>query len=1142
MRKVLFTFVFFVVVRFALFGAEPFGENYSTQKLQKDLKNVEYFVYREQITSSGKSVGNVVPIYRVPKEYLISNAIHLKTKELVGFDKDMNRILSGSISEILSKYTISRIRAPFIGNSSTTLLATSDQKIENILEIYFSDELDVYEVCKELMNDPNVEYAVPIYKRFLYDFTPNDPSISQQWFINNIQLPKAWDITKGDKKVVIAIIDSGVDWEHPDLSANIWTNTKEVPNNGIDDDGNGKIDDVRGWDFVGNISQQDLLNGVWREDNDPKNITGFHGTHVAGLASAVTNNGVGIASAGFSCSILPVKTSPDQGGMGIFRGYEAIVYAADLGARIINCSWGGPGFSPAEQDIINYATNKGSLVVVASGNDGAYIDFGGQYPAGYDNVLCVGGTNSSNRVANFSNWGIKVTVYTPGQTIYSTMPNNSYSSQTGTSMASPITAGVVGLVASLHQNWSPKQLLHQIRSTSDNVLTSDPNQRPYFYGKINAYNAVYYNNQANPGVPGIEIYEYSFARGSVLADYQPNVLQLKVKNYLAAAPNVKLTLQPLSNYISLSQNVFSLGNIPSNGETNANLSVQLLENNPWYLGTANILCTFESGNYIDYQIISLPIKITSQNKLTNYLSFPDAYAPNWFGASSPQVDCMWAVGQGGLFGSYSGFIVLRSGTYGMNYISNQPVYCIYAFNPMKAIAGSGSQNQTTAYLYTTTNGGQSWTPTNVSGTTGFVNAIYFFDDLEGIFLGDPKNGKWGIGRTTDGGATWTPVTNIALPNTNETGFVNSSFRVGNNLWFGTNAGRVFYSSDRGISWNFTNIPNAVVISYLAFREDLTGIAVYTESSDANATRYLATTADGGKTWMTRQYNFTQNGYMPVHLFAPENSRLIYFLGAGGEIVGTSDLGNNWIPVLNEYTGTVQLGASVVYNKSTIRLWQLGTKISYLDFALVPNSIVKQIRLTSENQINYDTVNIGSNKLKFVTIKNEGNAKVSLKSRIDTTLGAFSDEFRFFGTVPDSISPDEEVQIRVRFFPKEEGLRQAKLVLTSEAQPNLIEVTLAGYGRRVSAVEGESNRDDDILIFTPNPATDFLQIDFFSDRYEQGKVEVFDVYGNIVFETQGVSVSNGINTLGLDLKRVPSGVYFVRIHLVSRTYSGMFIKN
>ncbi|MFN3781753.1 MAG: S8 family serine peptidase, partial [Candidatus Kapaibacteriota bacterium] len=261
-------------------------------------KKVEYYLSLDSENQYGKA--KIVPVYRVPDEFLVKNAIHIKTKQLVEFDKNYSRIYLSSISTILSKYNVAKIRAPFLNCATASPLSTISIGIERIFEVYFSDEIDPYEVCKELNQLADVEYATPIFIRKTFDYIPNDPRINQQWYINNISLPRAWDITKGSKNVVIAIIDSGVDWNHPDLLANIWTNPKEVPGNNVDDDGNGKIDDVRGWDFVGNVTTQQLMSGIYREDNDPTNIQGFHGTHVAGLASAVTDNGVGIASSGFS--------------------------------------------------------------------------------------------------------------------------------------------------------------------------------------------------------------------------------------------------------------------------------------------------------------------------------------------------------------------------------------------------------------------------------------------------------------------------------------------------------------------------------------------------------------------------------------------------------------------------------------------------------------------------------------------------------------------------------------------------------------------------------------------------------------------------------------------------------------------------
>lgn len=1115
-----------IVTSFSVFSRVlPLQQN---QFSNDPSSNIAYRIYIPPGSSAYYQTARVIDIVKVPKEHLIPNAIHIKTKNLIGFDKNFGKLYSSSIASILNQHEIKNIRALFLESPASSPLSNNSEGIERLIEVYFSDEIDPYEICKELMQSPDVEYAVPIYRRYPYDFLPNDPNISSQWFINNIQLPKAWDITKGDKKVLIAIIDTGVDWNHQDLIDNIWINPNEIPNNGIDDDGNGKIDDVRGWDFVGNVTTQDILTGNWSEDNDPTNIQGFHGTHVAGLASAVTNNSKGIASAGFNCSILPIKCSPDQGGMGIFRGYEGIVYAANIGTKIINCSWGGPGFSPAEQDIINYAMNKGSLVVVAAGNDGANIDFGGQYPAGYDNVLCVGATNSSNRVASFSNWGIKVTVYTPGQSIYSTVPNNLYQSQNGTSMASPIAAGVAGLVASVHKEWSPKQILHQIRSTSDNVIVADQSLRPYYYGKINAYKAVLYNSGSNPGIPGLEIISYKFTQGSAFNDYQSKVVELKLKNFLSPASNVVLRIQPLNNYISLAQDVFNVGNISTNGEAVVYLGAELLPNNPWYLGFVSLLCTFESGTYVDYQIINLPINIISNNKLNTVATFPDQYQPMWFDASSPSMECLWAVGQGGLFGNSSGFVLVRSGSVTMNYIGQQPIYCIYAFSPSSAIVGSGSQNQTTAYVYKTTNSGASWTQTNVSSITGFINAIYFFDQQNGILLGDPKNNQWGIGITTDGGATWQPVQGVALPNTGETGFVNCTFRKNDFLSFGTSAGRVFYSTNRGKNWAFGNIPNAVTVANLAFLDSLNGIAIYSEQSRLvqNATRYLAATTDGGRTWKPRQYNFTQNGYTPIYVFSPENCGSIYVLCSGGEIFATSDLGGTWIPVLNEYTGKIDMGSEVVWQKSNIRLWQLGLKISFLDFQFTPKNIIKKIRLTSSNSIDFDTVTMGGNRLKYASIINDGNVPVKIQARIDTSAGSVTDEFKIFGSVPDSIFPDEEIQIRVRFVPKAEGLRRATLAITSNATPSLISVDLLGYGQVIASADDKLPFATDFEII-PNPNSGKFAIHLSDGINKIEKIVIYDILGSEIYSVNQ-NIEPKDNIVSFDNISLSSGIYLVQI--------------
>ncbi|MBI4429979.1 MAG: S8 family peptidase, partial [Ignavibacteriales bacterium] len=293
----------------------------------------------------------------------------------------------------------------------------------------------------------------------------------------------AWDYSQGDASIVIGIVDTGVQWDHPDLAANIWTNPGEIPGNGIDDDGNDLVDDVRGWDFVG----ADYAN--WSEDNTPMpTAIGWHGTHVAGIASAVTNNATGIASIGFRCKILPVKVSADNdnrpGGPYILRGYTGILYAATMGAKIINCSWGGGGGSQFEQDIINIATQQGALVVAAAGNGNSGAFFS---PSGYANVLSVGATDEFDNKASFSNFGETVDVSSPGVNIYSTMFLSTYASAGGTSMASPLVAGLAGLVRWKFPTLSPVQAGEQIRVTSDPIASFAGD---FGHGRINALKAI----------------------------------------------------------------------------------------------------------------------------------------------------------------------------------------------------------------------------------------------------------------------------------------------------------------------------------------------------------------------------------------------------------------------------------------------------------------------------------------------------------------------------------------------------------------------------------------------------------------------------------------------------------------------------
>ena len=332
---------------------------------------------------------------------------------------------------------------------------------------YGTDD-DPEQVAKVLASAPDVIYAEPvIINRILESegrVEPNDSLFGDQTYLRHLRLPDAWDIVKGEDMsppVVIAIVDEGSDWRHEDLLANVWTNADEIPDNGIDDDNNGFIDDVHG------------LNLCDRDDttNDPSEPTlSGHGTAVAGTAGGVTNNGIGVSGAAWNAQLMHI-CSPS---------YAAILYAAANGADIINASWTGGIVEPSAfiTQSLDLATDMGALVVAAAGNANLNGDVHRFYPSSYPRVLSVGATaKDSRRRASFSNYGKMVNVFAPGVDIITTAVNDKYtSSARGTSFSTPLVAGVAALVKTRYPDISPDALREQIRLASEPIDTENPGQ------------------------------------------------------------------------------------------------------------------------------------------------------------------------------------------------------------------------------------------------------------------------------------------------------------------------------------------------------------------------------------------------------------------------------------------------------------------------------------------------------------------------------------------------------------------------------------------------------------------------------------------------------------------------------------------
>ena len=359
----------------------------------------------------------------------------------------------------------------------------------NTFRVRMNGDVDVLAASKELMKNPDIEYAEPNYILRTYE-VPNDPSFSQQWSLNRTNASSGWDITTGNSSVIIAIIDTGMDWDHPDLAANIWNNTVEwddcegnyVLNATNDHDDNGYACDVRGWDFVDSTSGYGYTctdDDCDTEDNDPMDFNG-HGTHCAGIAGAVTNNSVGVAGVCRNCTLMPLRAGWDcNTGYGCVLTSDAanaIYYATDNGANVISMSFGYDAPMSPLKDAIDYAYNRGVVLVAASGNSNTENM---SYPASFDNVISVSATGNSDQKASYSNYGSWVDVSAPGgdgagasQEILSTGYDDIYELRMGTSMACPFIAGLAGLILSKNSTYTPSQVATIIRSSIDPLSSS----------------------------------------------------------------------------------------------------------------------------------------------------------------------------------------------------------------------------------------------------------------------------------------------------------------------------------------------------------------------------------------------------------------------------------------------------------------------------------------------------------------------------------------------------------------------------------------------------------------------------------------------------------------------------------------------
>ena len=426
-----------------------------------------------------------------------------------------------------------------------------------------------------ISKNPNVRYVEPDYELRAIETVPDDPQFSSLWGLHNIadtdiDAPEAWDITTGSTPIgsedaVIAVIDTGVDYTHIDLAANMWTNPGEIAGNGIDDDNNGVVDDVYGYNSI-------------TGSGDPMDDQ-YHGTHCAGTIGAVGNNATGVVGVNWTASIMAVKFLDSGGSGSTTNAIKSLQYIQEMkdekGVNIIasSNSWGGGGFSTAMYDAIQAAGSSGMLFVAAAGNYAWNNDETPYYPASYDldNIISVAATDSSDHLAGFSHYGpISVDLAAPGVGIFSTFPGDGYDTLSGTSMATPHVSGVVGLIKAASPSATDFEIKNRILASVDFV--PDLAGMVLTNGRLNAYKAVVSSPQ-----PILAYESHSVENdpdGSGGADPGETVdLVVTLRNTWADATGVSAELSTTDSYVTVELPVTAgFGSIPggSTGDNHIN--------------------------------------------------------------------------------------------------------------------------------------------------------------------------------------------------------------------------------------------------------------------------------------------------------------------------------------------------------------------------------------------------------------------------------------------------------------------------------------------------------------------------------------------------------------------------------------------
>lgn len=987
----------------------------------------------------------------------------------------------GFLSSLSAKYQISKVTIPYY--------KAKDQKLQKTFLLEFSNYSLVDQLISDLKNVNKIEYAekAPIFKLF---YNPNDPyygtvsggflSANAKWHLDRIKADSGWNISKGYSHIKVAVLDNAIWAQHPDLVNKI-------------------------------VLKYDIADNDTNTTPPTADLSWSHGTHTSGLVGAQSDNGVGVASIGYNVSLIVGKVARDSDGA-LIAGYEGIIWAADNGADIISMSWGSTQYMQTMQNIINYAYNKGCVLVAAAGNDGNDTL---QYPASLDHVISVGSTDGNDAKSSFSCFNPLVDVCAPGGnpsggfslfTVLSTTYSDAsqfgaglygvtgkYDVMSGTSMSTPIVAGLCGLIKSVDTTLTPEKLENILKLGCDDIY---PLNTGYIgqlgAGRINAYKSLKIAQDSLKTV----VADFTASTTVILAESSINFTDMSFGN-----PN--------------SWNWSFPGGTPSSS-TDQN-PANIVYNNA---GTFPVTLTISDGTNnntetkTDYIIVKSPPSSAWKTQATHFTA--QYRGIRNISIVSPAI--AWASAYDG---SGQGAVVLEftrtkdtGNLWAPGVMSGLPsglnMSKLFAINYDTAFAALYGNTSGGNAIFRTNDGGVTWTnqpSADFSGSAAFPNIVHFFDANNGICLGDPNGGSYEIYTTSDGGNLWTrvPSANIPTAASGEFGYNGDGDYevIGNTIWYGTNKGNVIKSTDRGQHWTKYTTGCAEVTN-ITFTDTLHGIMEYkTANSQGQLTHFeMKITSDGGETWQA--LNPTGTYYKSDIDAVPGKTGMYISTGISQNLIecGSAfslDYGYSWTQIDDsvqytcvkffDYNTGWAGGFNQDANSEGIWKW-LG--LIHDDVTIYPDFIADSFTIHVGSSINFTDLSLGN-------IMNR--------------------QWSFIGGTPASstdINPTNIVYNTVGNY---------EVSLTASNPDTSVTKTKVAYihvidGSSITENQGKNN----ISIF-PNPSTGFITIDFGTAKVLN--IRVYDLLGKIIFNEDNINFAN--QRKALDLSSLTKGIYLIELN-------------